>query len=80
MSPIFLGLILSVPLVRWTSLQSFGLRSQAAGLLLVPTETAPSDEIIFVRAAKDALSVEHDSTETEANGHYVRCAYTTTPR
>ena len=80
MSPIFLGLILSVPLVRWTSLQSFGLRSQAAGLLLAPTETAPSDEIIFVRAAKDALSVEHDSTETEANGHDVRCAYTTTPR
>ncbi len=80
MSPIFLGLILSVALVRWTSLQSLGHRSQAAGLLLVSTETAPSDEIIFVRAAKDALSVEHDSTETEANGHYVRCAYATTPR
>ncbi|MGB1840438.1 MAG: glucans biosynthesis glucosyltransferase MdoH [Longimicrobiales bacterium] len=53
MSPIFLGLILSVPLVRWTSLRRPGRRMRALGLLLVPSETTEPEEVSSVRSAQD---------------------------
>ena len=55
MSPIFLGLLLSIPLIRWTSLQRPGQRAHAAGLLLVPSETSEPSEVALVRGAQDAL-------------------------
>jgi len=54
MSPIFVGLILSIPLVRWTSLRGLGWRMRASGLLLVPSETTEPDEVSFVRMSQDA--------------------------
>ncbi|MCH1571306.1 MAG: glucans biosynthesis glucosyltransferase MdoH [Longimicrobiales bacterium] len=54
MSPIFLGLLLSIPLIRWTSLQRPGQRAHAAGLLLVPSETSEPSEVTLVRGAQDA--------------------------
>ena len=65
MSPIFLGLICSVPLVRWTSLRSLGARARVAGLLLVPSETAPSDEIVFVSVTQNRLSLGPDPEEPD---------------
>ncbi len=45
MSPIFLGLVLAWPLIRWTSSPSLGARVAALGLLRVPIEVAKPREI-----------------------------------
>lgn len=58
MSPIFLGLLLSIPLVRWTSLRSAGRRVRAAGLLLVPSETTEPSEVASVRNAQDGVRTD----------------------
>jgi membrane glycosyltransferase len=42
MSPIFLGLLLAIPLIRWTSSARLGLLARRAGLFMVPTEVFPS--------------------------------------
>ena len=65
MSPIFVGLALSIPLVRWTSLRSLGRRMRALELLAVPSETAEPDEISFVRHARGA---ERAMDPRRANG------------
>lgn len=57
MSPIFLGLLLSIPLIRWTSLQRPGQRARAAGLLLVPSETVEPSEVTLVRGVQDATAL-----------------------
>ena len=55
MSPIFLGLVLSIPLVRWTSLRGLGQRAYAAGLLLVPSEVDEPAEVASVRMVQDTV-------------------------
>ena len=39
LTPIFLGLVLAAPLVRWTSNQALGERARRAGLFIAPSET-----------------------------------------
>ena len=41
LTPIFTGLLLAAPLVRWTSSRSLGQSARRWGLFLVPSETAP---------------------------------------
>ncbi len=45
LTPIFVGLLLSSPLVRWTSSPSLGEATRRLGLFLVPSETAPPPEL-----------------------------------
>lgn len=45
LTPIFVGLLLAVPLVRWTSSGRLGAWTKRLGLLLVPSETAPPAEL-----------------------------------
>jgi membrane glycosyltransferase len=54
MSPIFLGLLLSVPLLRWTGSARSGGLAEALGMLLVPSETVPSSEVGDVRTVLTA--------------------------
>lgn len=50
MSPIFVGLLLAGPLLRWTSSPALGLGARALGLLRVPSEAAAAPEIDETRA------------------------------
>ncbi|MDW7746971.1 glucans biosynthesis glucosyltransferase MdoH [Halomonas sp.] len=43
LTPVWLGLLLSAPLVRWSSSLALGRALRRAGLLLVPSETRPSE-------------------------------------
>ena len=45
LTPIFTGLLLAAPLVRWTSSRSLGERSRRRGLFLVPSETTRPPEL-----------------------------------
>ena len=45
LTPIFAGLLLAVPLVRWTSSRRLGAWSRRRGLFLVPSETEPPAEL-----------------------------------
>ena len=45
LTPIFVGLLLAVPLVRWTSSDRLGDWVKHRGLLLVPSETQPPAEL-----------------------------------
>ena len=45
LTPIFAGLLLAAPLVRWTSSRRLGAWSRRRGLLLVPSETEPPAEL-----------------------------------
>ncbi|MDX1647889.1 MAG: glucans biosynthesis glucosyltransferase MdoH, partial [Longimicrobiales bacterium] len=55
MSPIFTGLLLSVPLLRWTSSPELGRRAVRAGLLTVPSEAMAPGEVRQVRRALQRL-------------------------
>jgi membrane glycosyltransferase len=52
LSPIFVGLLLSVPLLRVTSSARAGLLLKGLGLLLVPSETCSFPEVEAVRASR----------------------------
>ena len=56
MIPIFTGLLLAAPLVRWTSSRSLGQWTQRRGLFLVPSETATPPEL---QAPKREAIVRH---------------------
>ena len=45
LAPIFTGLLLAAPLVRWTSSRRLGAWTRRRGLFLVPSETAPPPEL-----------------------------------
>lgn len=51
LSPILAGLLLSAPLLRWTSSPSLGIAARRIGLLGVPSEVAPPPEVADVRSA-----------------------------
>lgn len=56
MSPIFVGLILSAPLLRWTSSPTLGVGAGALGLLRVPSEIEPVEEIRALRRVVDRVA------------------------
>ena len=49
LTPIFTGLLLAAPLVRWTSSRSLGQSARRWGLFLAPSETAPPPELQMSR-------------------------------
>ncbi len=49
--PIWLGLVLSVPLTVWSSRSSVGLALKRLGLFLTPEETQPPPELMRLRQA-----------------------------
>lgn len=49
MSPIFAGLLLAVPLLRWTSSPNLGMTMGRLGLLRVPSEVLPEVEVEALR-------------------------------
>ncbi|NNF12979.1 MAG: glucans biosynthesis glucosyltransferase MdoH [Gemmatimonadetes bacterium] len=51
LSPILAGLLLSAPLLRWTSSPSLGQTARRVGLLRVPSEVVPPREVSDVRSA-----------------------------
>ncbi len=51
LSPILAGLLLSAPLLRWTSSPSLGTLARRFGLLRVPSEVDPPREVADVRSA-----------------------------
>jgi membrane glycosyltransferase len=51
MSPIFVGLILAIPLVRWTSSAGLGQWAWSRGLLRVPEECRAPPELTAVEVA-----------------------------
>lgn len=51
LTPIWLGLVLALPLTVWSSRQSFGLALRRLGLFLTPEETEPPPELARLRRA-----------------------------
>ena len=49
LTPVFTGLLLAAPLVRWTCSRSLGHWTRRRGLFLVPSETAPPPELQWPR-------------------------------
>ena len=60
MTPIFVGLLLAAPLIRWTSSQSLGEWTQRLGLFLVPSETVPPLELQVFPPLLASMSVEEE--------------------
>ena len=56
LTPIFTGLLLAGPLVRWTSSRSLGQWTRHRGLFLVPSETTPPPELQPTRSPVDVMS------------------------
>ena len=54
LTPVFIGLLLAAPLVRWTSSRSLGQWTRRRGLFLVPSETAPPPELQWSRSSVPA--------------------------
>ncbi len=52
LTPIFAGLLLAAPLVRWTSSRRLGVWTRQRGLFLVPTEMEPPAELRAAPAAE----------------------------
>ncbi len=64
MSPVVLGLLVSIPLARWLACCDIGLAAKRSGLLLTPEETAPF--AVLVRA--NALAGDYHRIEAAAHG------------
>ncbi|MEJ2538485.1 MAG: glucans biosynthesis glucosyltransferase MdoH [Gemmatimonadota bacterium] len=58
MSPIFTGLVLAVPLIRWTSSARLGLFARRHGLLRVPAEVVALPELAAAEAALRPASAD----------------------
>jgi membrane glycosyltransferase len=48
-TPVFTGMVLSIPLSVWTSRRSLGARARKLGLFLTPEETKPPVELVSLR-------------------------------
>ena len=64
LSPVVLGLLVSIPLARWLACCDIGLAAKRSGLLLTPEETAPF--AVLVRA--NALAGDYHRIEAAAHG------------
>src|SRR5215472_5565320 len=49
-TPVFTGMVLSIPLSVWTNRQTLGARMRKLGLLLTPEETKPPLELVALRS------------------------------
>jgi membrane glycosyltransferase len=68
MSPILIGLILSIPISVWTSRSRYGRTLASAGLLSTPEELDPPEVIRVAAAAKAAIDPVLDASRNARSG------------
>jgi membrane glycosyltransferase len=61
-TPVFTGMVLSIPLSVWTSRQTLGARARKLGLLLTPEETKPPLELVALRSQMKIHEITDDTT------------------
>ena len=61
-TPVFTGMVLSIPLSVWTSQQTLGTRARKLGLLLTPEETTPPLELTSLRSQMKIHEMTDDTT------------------
>jgi membrane glycosyltransferase len=61
-TPVFTGMVLSIPLSVWTSRRSLGARARKLGLFLTPEETKPPVELISLRSQLKIHEITDDTT------------------
>ena len=61
-TPVLAGMMLSIPLSVLTSRQQLGARLRKLGLFLTPEETAPSPELVALRARMKVHEITDDTT------------------
>ncbi|HUA69406.1 MAG TPA: glucans biosynthesis glucosyltransferase MdoH [Candidatus Saccharimonadales bacterium] len=61
-TPLFTGMVLSIPLSVWTSRRSLGARARKAGLFLTPEETKPPAELVALRSQMRIHEITADTT------------------
>jgi membrane glycosyltransferase len=61
-TPVFTGMVLSIPLSVWTSRRSLGARARKLGLFLTPEETKPPVELVSLRSQLRIHEMTDDTT------------------
>ncbi len=61
-TPVFTGMVLSIPLSVWTSRRSLGARARKLGLFLTPEETQPPVELVSLRSQLRIHEITDDTT------------------
>jgi len=61
-TPVFSGMVLSIPLSVWTSRRSLGARARKLGLFLTPEETQPPVELVSLRSQLKIHEITDDTT------------------
>jgi membrane glycosyltransferase len=61
-TPVFSGMVLSIPLSVWTSRRSLGARARKLGLFLTPEETKPPVELVSLRSQLRIHEMTDDTT------------------
>jgi len=61
-TPVFTGMVLSIPLSVWTSRRSLGARARKLGLFLTPEETKPPVELVSLRSQLRIHEITDDTT------------------
>jgi membrane glycosyltransferase len=61
-TPLFTGMVLSIPLSVWTSRRSLGARARKLGLFLTPEETKPPVELVSLRSQLKIHEITDDTT------------------
>ncbi len=65
-TPVFTGMVLSIPLSVWTSQRSLGARARKLGLFLTPEETNPPVELVSLRSQLRIHEMTDDTTPRPA--------------
>jgi len=66
-TPVFTGMVLSIPLSVWTSRRSLGARARKLGLFLTPEETKPPVELVSLRSQLRIHEMTDDTTPRRAH-------------
>jgi len=66
-TPVFTGLVLSIPLSVWTSRRSLGARARKLGLFLTPEETKPPVELVSLRSQLRIHEMTDDTSPRRAH-------------
>jgi membrane glycosyltransferase len=61
-TPVFTGMVFSIPLSVWTSRRSLGARARKLGLFLTPEETGPPVELVALRSQMRIHEMTDDNT------------------
>jgi len=61
-TPVFSGMVLSIPLSVWTSRRNLGARARKLGLFLTPEETKPPVELVSLRSQMRIHKITDDNT------------------